>query len=1062
MDPKVTRHWIRAFHRMTLHPRTPPSGSQSGRISDAPLFTRRAAGRRWPFNSATHDAPKYRIAEGHEELFRLDKRFNPFKNYPAIARGVAVLPEGQESDSRDSLYASFWTIDSLPLVAQRRVKVLRIHDRPFRNTDSSMSLDDSPGGSRPVNTSASPSWITENKDLSHPLSKEAWPFAIYKLDLIQSSLVNNLIDKIKESSSTITQQEFSTDLQELGRATLLRWGLPSVFVDAPANQQDVIGTGLDTLISTLPYSTDNLWAGPLVGLLKHLGMLQIIDKACLACLHYSVYHPRPEVESGRARGRMYARLREIEKIQKMRNATRIDIDEWRIQTRRFRLQLAMARETGIMPSELEYVKFMKSCQRAGQARELEMTFNHYLDYHQNVPRQDQSLQQQQQQPWQRQQQKQQRRLSSLDEDDDEVEQEGEHPSEKIFREYIKGLARQGRMDHAQEVFNSMKRRGVSPSLITFGTMLDGYGRSMNLSKMRAILKSLYSAGKIPSLEIYTSLIGNYIRAGALERADQVYRQLMSRTDLHLDGQSRNVIDHLLRLGGGRGVNASSPLVAGVVDKYGSALETVIHYNHRLKRYVSAMNMPQFVVAYKQLMASGASPNTTTYNILIDALLLGGQIEDGVQVLEHMKASGSEQPDVVTYSTLIHHAVQGHEVELGWSLYSEMRERSIEPTLHTYVSLIELVGLDPTNKTGRAIVRQYGNRGGQRVRFPVKASVEDEVGLKFAGELYNQLCDQGLSPNEHVFGAMLDMTIRGGYIDLAHHVFLEMTYKNVEPNSAIMTMLIKGFAIRRDFESGWRVWKHMLQANIPRNVITYHHLIRLCERSLPNPILMAEILDTPSPAHDTTEETTQKDEDTVISVANKSTKEQKQQEKEWKQKVAVMKQELENTARIPLEVLMEIKDQMNMDHIHWSRIQQFRTHKVDSNIWDPIVKQVGPVMEVTEENAEAVDAFVASLEGTNLVSTTNTRVNADDESSVPGTMIREMFSGGGNEYLPKRAPRPKMVLKWDASNRMPILNKNYDAELASNSKGSGDKIQGSNTRGASEGVEGSTAASASSA
>ncbi|KAG0362400.1 hypothetical protein BGZ54_008632 [Gamsiella multidivaricata] len=1049
------------------------------------MFSRRPAGRRWPFGSPTNDAPKFRILEGQGERHRLgDNDFNPFINYPTSAN-VKLLPatyvdgiDTRKAPAETSTsFNGFWTVDSLPLITTyNRSDILRADGKPDRSpTASSTTLDGVllGGGSSEesiLDKVTGLPWLTGAANSTHAsqsATQTIWPFETYRLDSTQAAMAEKLVQMIVNQSGTLSQQEFTSDLQKIGKLTLLRWGLPLAFVDSAPHQQDVISTGLDTLISTLPRSTSGeTWAGPLVDVLEKYSMLQSVDRVCLACLFHYVSSDKSEV----LQEQRLSRVNATEKVRQMRSARRIDVEEWWNQTRRFRLQLALARETGIMPAESEYVAFMQSCQRAGQVREVELTFHHYLDFHQNA-RQPQSLQQHQHQ-----------------------QSNAEQPSEQIYREYIKTLVRMGRMDQAQDVFNSMKRRGVYPSVITFGAMLDGYGRQMDLRKMRQVLVSLRSAGHLPTLEMYTSMMANYIKAGELKRADEVYRQLLDRSDIIMDKQSKNVVDNLKRLGGGQHVQDDNlPLENEHPDPVLTELRrmpnlerlnSVIHYNHKLKRYADGMNMPQFVQSYRQLIGEGLRPNSITFNILLGALSKAGQIEDGLKVLELMKTTEEGQPDVVSFSTLIASAVEQEKVELGWTLYDEMRMRSIKPSVYTYVSLIEMVALDPSNKRGRAIMKKHAVRGNHQVRFPVKTQIEDLVGLGFAGELYNQLLNQGLEPNQHVFGGLLNLTVHGGFADLAQHVYQEMIYKKIEPNTAIMTTLIKGFAIRRDFESGWKVWRHMIDTDIPRNVITYHHLIRLCERSLPDPIGMAKMLDLPFPdikdmAPKTSEakrgslndtgETSEKEAEKPVKktgrpkLMKKLTPEEKRQHQEERHQTKKqrrlegkrVREIAEYANKMPQMIWIEIRSQMALDHVHWPRVQQFRKSIVDRGIWDPIEREAGPVMSITAAAEAAAETNVhgkgsgtgsesqnnrsranISSTGTDLTSTTYSNGSSTDARAV---ILKEIYAGGGHLYKPKRGARWNMLLKWDVESKVPMLMR--DAKVASASKGNGGSDSG---------------------
>lgn len=1030
------------------------SGVGSVTIHDAPLFSRHPAGRRWHPGSTSNDAPKYQILEGQEYCQLQGQEFNPFINYPTVAGAPGSLPT-QHEDLNDTFF-NFWTVNSLPLGVHNRIELLRTGTQTdLHPGSSSVSLDETVDGTTTSIPRAPRHPHQEQMERSQGAGSLPWLSETYTLDRPQSAMVEELVKKINSETQALPQQELMNDLKALGRMTLLRWGLPLTFVDAPVNREDAIGTGLEVLISSLSRSGDNHWAGTMVDLLQEKEMIKYVERTNLGSLYHHVSFPNSGSRGINARSTRRSRLDFLDQERQVQSAKNIDLEHWSTMTRRFRLQLAMARETGTMPDSTEYVLFMKYCQRAGQIKELEMTFHHYMDFHFNAPGQ-QSLEHQQ---------RQHRRHG-----------EPEDNTEQVFREYIKSLVHQGRMEHAQEVLNGMKRSGLTPSVVTFGVMIDGYGRNMSLKMLRQTLKDLAASGQAPTIQIYTSLISNYIQAGELKRADHVYAHLLQRTDLKMDAQCENVVENLIRLGGGRALPRDDDEVAqsqqdedlddGLVmlteDKV--KLNSVIHHNQRLKRYTDAMNMSQFVVVYKQLLNSGLHPNTFTYNILQDALSSCGQLQDGLLVLKHMKQSTTDEirPDVVTFSTLINSAVEQKDAELGWNLYQEMRELSIEPTLHTYVTLFDLISLDPSNKTGRAVTRKHYIMGDHRVRFPIKSSLEDVVGLSLASELYSQLLNQGLEPNQHVFCALLELTLSHGYMELSQAVYVEMLRRNVQPNTAIMTTLIKGFAIRRDFESGWRVWEYMLENNIPRNVVTYHHLVRLCERSLKTSDTKAEQKHSgPSNQqqqrqqqqkhHQQQQEHQQEQQETKPRLNQRQRRELRKQERQRKEqqlleqtlqeqsqqpseegnpktsdlasaarvtgenlerrqedqanvRALMMKvKDLKDVAKLSKVALKEIRHHMRFDQVHWQRVQQFRRNTIDHAIWDPIPHEFRSAPSTPMDHFDLASTATAEM----------------DERT-----IKIIFTGGGDSYVPKRSPRPAFLLRWDPETKMPILAKNW--------------------------------------
>ncbi|KAF8947218.1 hypothetical protein BGZ47_009941 [Haplosporangium gracile] len=991
----------------------------------APLFGRHSTTRRGPFGGARHqlaaEPPRYRLRDVPEESRRPSRQdFNPFVNQPASSKTSTRLPANAIDSTfsgPDALSSTYWGINSLRMASsQNGSALLRTGARLDHSIETPITLEEAvgvfnagPGMDIPVESSL-PSNRRMVKINPEALSKIIAP------ELNPYLLVDDFERQFAYSGQWTDPHVLEMSLRRIGKVKMLLDGVPTAFIESSANEEDVLAMGIHAVVSPLTRVNRTPWLGLLFDMLEQRDWVRLLDRSVMLRLQRSIFAPTAKRWSD-SESKQRARTRVLALTLQKRDASRIEYAEWRVQTRRFRLQLAAARALGHQRlNDQDYICFMMSCVKGNQFLELELAVQHYM----------------------------------------ESRHTASPPNEAIYQMYLKGLAHQGRMDHAQEVVQSMKRKGMSLSSQTFGIMLDGYGRQMDERRIKDILKSMNNAGHPLTVEMYTSMMSNYIRADKLDDAQKVFQEL-KRSGLKLDLRSKNVVLQLARLRGRKGAGHSALFRAAMETLSGSEVgvsrsadvsegevtvadqirfNTVIHYNHRLKECADAMDTTKFVKTFREMADAGLKPNTTSYNILVDYLPHAGSPNDGFLVLEHMKGTLRGRPDAVTYTTLIDCAVKKGEVELGWGLYDEMMRKSVRPTLHTYGTLIDLVGLDPRSRTGRGIVKCHFIPGREHIRFPVKAAIEDRIGLNFAGALYNQLCNQGLQPSQHIFGGLLDMTVRGGFMQLAQHVYLEMINKNVEPNTAIMTTLIKGFAIQRDFDSGWKVWRNMVESNIPRNAITYYHLIRLCERSLPNPIAMAEALE-----RSTTELSSEQSAPLKHRRRNNKPK-AKQGEEDAGYVTDVAQESLENTARIPLPIWTEIMDQMQVDRVQWPRVQQFRRKHVDRAVWSPVVKKVGVVRAATSEDSTLtspastpslstslssldVHSSIRALEGIERGIEEEEKEKEQGLQSGAGTltvdleavgsdspMIREIYTGGGDLFVPRRVSSRKSRLTWN--------------------------------------------------
>ncbi|KAF9586724.1 hypothetical protein BGW38_006266 [Lunasporangiospora selenospora] len=971
-------------------------------------------------------SPVYEIKEGIKDAYRLDSyAFNPFENYSPSKLGERYS-ESIYSDFQDSNTASifnFWPKSFLSASPLLRQDVIRSGSRLDSEIYSVESCDPSKGSLLHEDVDRSQFQSVHASD-SPSRSYQESEFYLSESD--REGVISGLLERIQCAETTITLRELETTLERLGQAALEEKGLGSDFLHTTSNKDDVVRTGLNVAVeywkkkSTLPH-----WGIRIVDVLNGFNMIKDLERVNLFRLQASLPKKRNALEDRKRKDL-------IEKALLNLRHRSISREEWKAYTRRFRLQLALARRTGQIPDVKEYGNFMKLCVKGSQYQELELALQHFIAHN-------------------------------------------GRPDESMFLEYIKGLSRQGNMTQAQEAFFDMKQRGLQVRLAAYGTLIDGYGRQRDFQRMELILKSLYAAGHQPTVEIFTSMMSNYIRAGQLPQAEQVFSKLKMRNDIVLDQHCQNVIADLLRMRGANNLD-DLPLLRHIIDILQkedtgaihlkarsplNRLSSLVTINRKLKGYLDAMDTPNFILMYKKLLRQGHKPNTTTYNILLDAVNKTGRLEDGLDILALMKTTDYGKPNAVTYSTLIYGAVHSAKADTAWELYDEMMSKNVAPTLYTYVSLIELIGLDPRHTRGRQIVKQHFISGKHSFRFPISVSLEKKVGLNFAAQVYNQLCNQGLTPNEYIFGGLLDMALRDGFMQFSQHVYLQMLIKKVGPNTAIMTALLKGFAIQRDFESGKKVWKAMLEENIPRNVVTYHHLIRLCERT--------SLQDSSMALNDSTEgkEMKPKRPSRKEIVAKKQSALDPHPELLSTSTQGRKEGEEESEPRIPPLLMAEIRAQMELDHVHWARLQQFRKKVVDKAIWTPVARDVGPVIaynaderrqfldetELEEMNGGLLPIRRDGLVDKSLMEQLPLRLSTDEDGqraypernqypensqvvdttlsehssgsmaeddSEESVKIKELFTGGGDGYIPQRAPTAGTRLVWQSKPEQPTI------------------------------------------
>ena len=93
-----------------------------------------------------------------------------------------------------------------------------------------------------------------------------------------------------------------------------------------------------------------------------------------------------------------------------------------------------------------------------------------------------------------------------------------------------------------------------------------------------------------------------------------------------------------------------------------------------------------------------TPNVVTYNTLIDACHRAGDLDAGLEALNHMKRNTNLKPDAMTYTSLISSVARRqtqssgqNDPDLAFSLFDEMVNERIRPNGMTYCALIDVCG-----------------------------------------------------------------------------------------------------------------------------------------------------------------------------------------------------------------------------------------------------------------------------------------------------------------------------------------------------------------------------------
>ncbi|CAN6480805.1 unnamed protein product [Victoria cruziana] len=325
-------------------------------------------------------------------------------------------------------------------------------------------------------------------------------------------------------------------------------------------------------------------------------------------------------------------------------------------------------------------------------------------------------------------------------------------------------------------FSRMLNEPVMPNVVTFTSLIRGCSY-LNAPNICRLLHGLtVKTGMGTDATIVTSLISMYAKSGSVDVAYRVFDKLLERS-----------------------IDSWGAMIAGYVQTGfpGRALEIFIQ-SHIAGEYLTPETMATVVqccgheIVLKQgqsvhcyLIKHGFLPCAVVENSLMDMYAKCGQVASARLIFDKMHAK-----DVVSWNTMIEcYARNGCLYEGLWILHEMNQHDGIEidavSTLSALQACIQLGSL------------QYG-----------------EV-------LHGFTIRSGIDSDNFVQNSLLDMYAKGGRIDLAEQIFMEMPEKDLSSWNS----MISAYGMHGDGRSAFRIFAQLQEYGQTRpNDITFVSLL----------------------------------------------------------------------------------------------------------------------------------------------------------------------------------------------------------------------------------------------
>ncbi|CAI9088831.1 OLC1v1023270C1 [Oldenlandia corymbosa var. corymbosa] len=193
----------------------------------------------------------------------------------------------------------------------------------------------------------------------------------------------------------------------------------------------------------------------------------------------------------------------------------------------------------------------------------------------------------------------------------------------------------------------------------------------------------------------------------------------------------------------------------------------------------------------------ARPDACTYNILINACLVMGDLDNAWDVFNAMQKKGIV-PNVTTFGTLIKGLCENKELEEAFRL-KEMMERDfkLKPNAFLFVALIK--GLCEVDKV--------------------------DVAMK----LKEEMLKKNVELDAAIYATLISALFKAGRREDVNKLLEDMRKNGCKKNTVLYNVIIQGCCIEQDFDSAFKVLNKMERRNCKPDIISYNVIIHaLCK------------------------------------------------------------------------------------------------------------------------------------------------------------------------------------------------------------------------------------------
>lgn len=255
-----------------------------------------------------------------------------------------------------------------------------------------------------------------------------------------------------------------------------------------------------------------------------------------------------------------------------------------------------------------------------------------------------------------------------------------------------------------------------------------------------------------------------------------------------------------------------------------SLETMSKVIRRLAR---AGRYQEAIEAFRRMEKYGVGKDTAAMNVLMDALVKEGSVEDAHNVFEELK--GSIPFNLTSFNVLIHGYCKARKLDEAWKLMDEVEKHGLEPDVISYTAFIEAHCRDKDFRKVDKILVQMEQKGCRpnAVTFTIiMHALGKAKQLNEALKIYEKMKKEGCVPDSSFYSSLIFILGKAGRLKDVKEIVEDMTKQGVNPDVLTYNTIISCACAHSQEETALRLLQKMEADSCKPDLKTYHPLLKM--------------------------------------------------------------------------------------------------------------------------------------------------------------------------------------------------------------------------------------------